>query len=59
MASFLTCGHRLAALGPSPPKGVATRNQAEQVLGLTRLHMVAGIVRPRLDLTRPTRGDQR
>ena len=29
--------------GPSPPKGVATRDHAEQVFGLTR----------------PTRGDQR
>ncbi len=45
--------------GPSRLKGVATREQAEQVLGLTRLHQVAGIVRPDLHPTRSTRGDRR
>lgn len=44
--------------GPSRLKGVATRDQAEQVLGLTRLHKVAGVVRPDLHRTRPTRRDQ-
>ena len=45
--------------GPSRLKGVATREQAEQVLGLTRLHKVAGIVRPDLHPTHATRGDHR
>jgi hypothetical protein len=41
--------------GPSRLKGVATRDQAEQVLGVTRLHKVARIVRPDIHPTRPTR----
>ena len=45
--------------GPSRLKGVATREQAEQVLGVTRLHKVAGIVRPDLHATRRPRGDHR
>jgi len=45
--------------GPSRLKGVSTRDQAEQVLGLTRLHKVAGIVRPDLHPTRRTRGARR
>ena len=45
--------------GPSRLKGVATREQAEQVLGRTRLHKVAGIVRPDLHPTRRPRGDRR
>ena len=45
--------------GPTRLKGVATRDQAEQVLGLTRLHKVASIVRPDLHTTRRTRGGLR
>lgn len=45
--------------GPSRLKGVSTREQAEQVLGLTRLHRVAGIVRPDLHPTRRARGGVR
>ncbi len=45
--------------GPSRLKGVATRDQAEQVLGLTRLRKVATIVRPDLHTTRRTRGEHR
>ena len=45
--------------GPARLKGVATRDQAEQVLGLTRLHKVAGVVRPDLHPTRRTRGEPR
>ena len=45
--------------GPSRLKGVATREQAEQVLGRTRLHKVAGIVRPDLHPTRRPRGAHR
>jgi len=45
--------------GPSRLKGVATREQAEQVLGVTRLHKVAGIVRPDLQPIRRTRGGVR
>ena len=45
--------------GPSRLKGVATREQAEQVLGVTRLHKVAGIVRPDLHPTRRMGGDHR
>lgn len=45
--------------GPSRLKGVATRELAEQVLGLRRLHKVAGIVRPDLHPTRQPRGDRR
>lgn len=45
--------------GPSRLKGVATRDQAEQVLGRTRLHKVAGIVRPDLHPTHRPRGDHR
>lgn len=37
--------------GPSRLKGMATGEQAEQVLGVRRLHKVAAIVRP--DLHRP------
>ena len=39
--------------GPSRLKGLATRDQAEQVLGVTRLKKVAPIIRP--DLHRPHR----
>ena len=45
--------------GPSRLKGVATREQAEQVLGLTRLHKIAPVVRPDLHTTRRTRGEHR
>ncbi len=45
--------------GPARLKGVATRDQAEQVLGLTRLHKVARIVRPDLHPARRTRGELR
>lgn len=45
--------------GPSRLKGVATRDQAAQVLGLTRLHRIAGIVRPDLHPTHGTRGNRR
>ena len=45
--------------GPSRLKGVATGEQAEQVLGRTRLHKVAAIVRPDLHPTRRPRGHRR
>lgn len=45
--------------GPTRLKGVATRDQAEQLLGLTRLHKVAPVVRPDLHTTRRTRGEHR
>ena len=45
--------------GPSRLKGVATRDQAEQVLGSTRLRKVAPIVRPDLHPVRRTPGGNR
>ncbi len=45
--------------GPSRLKGVATRNQAEQVLGVTRLRKVAPIIRPDLHLVRHSTGGNR
>lgn len=45
--------------GPSRLKGVATRDQAEQVLGVTRLRKVAPIVRPDLHSVRRTAGGRR
>ena len=42
--------------GPSRLKGVATRDQAEQVLGVSRLRKVAPIVRPDLHPVRRTPG---
>lgn len=45
--------------GPSRLKGVATRDQAEQVLGVTRLRKIAQIVRPDLYPARRTPGGNR
>lgn len=45
--------------GPSRLKGVATRDQAEQVLGGTRLRKVAPIVRPDLHPVRRAPGGNR
>ena len=45
--------------GPSRLKGVATRDQAEQVLGVTRLRKIAPIVRPDLNPVRRTSGGNR
>ena len=45
--------------GPSRLKGVATREHAEQVLGVTRLRKVAPIVRPDLHPVRRTPGGKR
>ena len=45
--------------GPSRLKGVATRDQAEDVLGLSRLRRVAPVVRPDLNRPRRPRGGQR
>ena len=45
--------------GPSRLKGVATRDQAEQVLGVTRLRKVAPIVRPDLHPVRRPQGGGR
>lgn len=41
--------------GPSRLKGVATRDEAEQVLGITRLKHVAPVVRPDLHSKRAAR----
>ena len=45
--------------GPSRLKGMATRDQAEQVLGVARLRKVARIVRPDLHPSRHARGAER
>ena len=45
--------------GPSRLKGLATRDQAEQVLGVTRLKKVAPIIRPDLHHRRRILGGRR